>query len=477
MSSATILIVDDDAAHRSMLRTMLRGWGYATEEADDGESAVEKVRQRAWDAVLMDVRMARMDGLEALHRILDWNPATPVLIMTAFSSVDTAVEALRTGAYDYLTKPLDFDVLRHTLERALDHTRLASENRELRERLSSQGGASGAPYGIIGRSAPMHELVEMIATVAPSEATVLITGESGTGKELVARALHAASHRAAKPLVIVNCAALTETLLESELFGHERGAFTGADRRREGRFVQADGGTLFLDEIGEMPLTLQAKLLRALQQGEVQRVGSDTPLTVDVRVIAATNRDLREEAAAGRFREDLYYRLNVIAVHVPALRERAGDVPLLAAFFLDRYTEKNRKHLKGFSPQAMDLLLRHDWPGNVRELENAIERAVILATGDYVTERELPLHLGNAGSGGGGGSGGSSDGNAGAGAGKAPADGDGLAPYAGLSLEDLERRAIIATLRETGDNKSEAARRLGITRATLHNKLKKYDLE
>jgi len=473
MSTATILIVDDDAAHRSMLRTMLRGWGYATEEADDGESAVEKVRQRAWDAVLMDVRMARMDGIAALHHILDWNPATPVLIMTAHSSVDTAVEALRTGAYDYLTKPLDFDVLRHTLERALDHTRLASENRELRERLSAQGAAGGG-HGIIGRSAPMHELVEMIATVAPSEATVLITGESGTGKELVARALHASSHRAARQMVTVNCAALTETLLESELFGHERGAFTGADRRREGRFVQADGGTLFLDEIGEMPLTLQAKLLRALQQGEVQRVGSDTPLTVDVRVIAATNRDLREEAAAGRFREDLYYRLNVIALHVPALRERAGDVPLLAAFFLDRYTEKNRKHLKGFTPQAMDLLLRHDWPGNVRELENAIERAVILATGDYVTERELPLHLGSAGNGGAGAGGASGDGT---GAGNAPADGDGLAPYAGLSLEDLERRAIIATLRETGDNKSEAARRLGITRATLHNKLKKYDLE
>ncbi len=244
--------------------------------------------------------------------------------------------------------------------------------------------------------------------------------------------------------------------------------------------MQADGGTLFLDEIGEMPLPLQAKLLRALQQGEVQRVGSDTPLTVDVRVIAATNRDLREEAAAGRFREDLYYRLNVITVHVPALRERAGDVPLLAAFFLDRYTEKNRKHLKGFSPQAMDILLRHDWPGNVRELENAIERAVILATGDYVTERELPLHLGTGGTGGtaGTGGGGGNGGSAGTGgSGNAPADGDGLAPYAGLSLEDLERRAIVATLRETSDNKSEAARRLGITRATLHNKLKKYDME
>ncbi|WP_164561899.1 sigma 54-interacting transcriptional regulator [Nitratidesulfovibrio vulgaris] len=459
MSDVTVLIVDDDVAHRTMLRTMLRGWGYATDEADDGETAVEKVREKARDAVLMDVRMARMGGIEALRRIVEYNPAVPVLIMTAYSSVETAVEALRLGAYDYLTKPLDFDVLRHTLERALDHTRLVSENRELKSRLDD---AARAP-GIIGRSAPMRELAELVATVAPSEATVLITGESGTGKELVARSLHAGSRRSAKQLVTVNCAALSESLLESELFGHERGAFTGADKRRDGRFVQADRGTLFLDEIGELPLLLQAKLLRALQQGEIQRVGSDVPLTVDVRLLAATNRDLREEVAAGRFREDLFYRLNVIGIHMPALRERPDDIPLLAAHFLDRYAERNRKHLKGFTPQAMDMLLKHPWPGNVRELENAVERAVIMATGDWVGERELPMSLRGAG-----------------GADPAVADAalpTGQDPYAGLSLEDLERRAIVATLRETGDNKSEAARRLGITRATLHNKLKKYDLE
>lgn len=460
VNETTILIVDDDAGHRAMLRTVLRGWGYATDEADDGEGAVAAVHERAWDAVLMDVRMARMGGIEALKNIVEYNPAIPVLIMTAYSSVETAVEALRMGAYDYLIKPLDFDVLRITLERALDHIRLASENRELRDRLSVDGGVSG----IVGRSEPMRELAELVATVAPSEASVLITGESGTGKELVARAIHMGSARRDKMLVTVNCAALSESLLESELFGHERGAFTGADRRREGRFVQADGGTIFLDEIGEMPVLLQAKLLRALQQGEVQRVGSDTPLNVDVRIIAATNRDLREEVAAGRFREDLFYRLNVIGIHMPALRERRDDIPLLAAYFLDRYAERNRKHLKGFTPQAMDMLLKYDWPGNVRELENAVERAVIMATGDYLGERELPMSVRHV------------TGNGmttGMAAGALP----GFDPYAGLSLEDLERRAIIATLREAGENKSEAARRLGITRATLHNKLKKYDLE
>lgn len=272
------------------------------------------------------------------------------MIMTAWSSVESAVDALRLGAYDYLTKPLDFDVLRLSLERALDHTRLATENQELRRRLTNQESP------ILGRSRPVRELVEMVETVAPTEATVLITGESGTGKELVARAIQSASLRKDKPFVTINCAALAENLLESELFGHEKGAFTGADRRREGRFVQADKGTLFLDEIGEMPLSLQAKLLRVLQQGEVQRVGSDEPLTVDVRVIAATNRVLADEVAAGRFREDLFYRLNVIGLEVPPLRARQEDIPLLAAAFLERHAAANRKSLKGFTPQAMDAM-------------------------------------------------------------------------------------------------------------------------
>ncbi len=450
MPQPLILIVDDDSPHRSMLRTVLRGWGYAVEEAEDGAAAVEQVKARAFDAVLTDVRMARLDGIAALREIREWNPSIPVLIMTAWSSVQNAVDALRLGACDYLTKPLELDELKLALERALDHTRLARESQEPGR---AQSEASSL---LLGRSEAMRELVEMVETVAPTEATVLVSGESGTGKELVARAIQAASTRRDKPFVTINCAALAENLLESELFGHEKGAFTGADRRREGRFVQAHGGTLFLDEIGEMPLSLQAKLLRVLQQGEVQRVGCDETIKVDVRVIAATNRVLADEVAAGRFREDLFYRLNVIGLEVPPLRARREDIPLLASTFLERHAAANRKTIKGFTPQAMDAMLRYGWPGNVRELENAVERAVILSGGEYVAERALPLAVQNA---------------------PVPdADGEELA-LGSMSLEDVERKAIEATLRETEDNKSEAARRLGITRATLHSKLKKYGLE
>lgn len=450
MSRSRILLVDDDHGHRVMLRTMLGSWAYEVVDVDDGDTAVQAVREAPFDAVLMDVRMARMDGITALRDILRYNPALPVLLMTAFSSVETAVEALRVGAYDYLIKPLDFDQLRATLARTLEHSRLHIENRELRRQLADAKADTGA--GILGRSQAVRDMLHMVATVAPTEASVLITGESGTGKELVARAMHAGSPRADKNLVTVNCAALAENLLESELFGHEKGAFTGADKRREGRFVQAHGGTLFLDEIGEMPIAVQAKLLRALQDGEVQRVGSDSPLHVDVRILAASNRALHEAVKARIFREDLYFRLNVISVHVPPLRERSEDIPLLATHFLQRFAERNRKALKGFSSHALDALLRYSWPGNVRELENAVERAVIMSTGDTITERELPLTLHSA-----------------------PAHVANA--YASLPLDELERRAILQTLHEVDDNKSEAARRLGISRATLHNKLKRYGLE
>ena len=453
--SSSILVVDDDDAHRSMLRTMLRSWGFTVEEATDGDEAVDLVRERAFDAVLSDVRMARMDGIHALKAMLEYNPALPVVLMTAYSSVETAVDALRIGAYDYLVKPLDFDLLRETLEQAIERSRHSVENRELRRQLTE----ATANQDLVGRSDALKRMLGFIETVAPTEATVLVTGESGTGKELVARALHTASARADKPLVTVNCAALTETLLESELFGHEKGAFTGADRRREGRFVQANGGTLFLDEIGEMPLQLQAKLLRALQQGEIQRVGSDIPITVDVRVIAATNRNLLREAQEKRFREDLFFRLNVISIEVPALRQRGDDIPLLAAYFLQRYAERTRKSIKGCSPQALDSMRRYQWPGNVRELENAVERAVILCCGDLVTPAELPDTVAQAPE-----------------PEEAPESPEAIS-LAGMALEDVERRAIEDTMRQTGDNKSEAARRLGITRATLHNKLRKYGLE
>ena len=442
----TILIVDDDPGHRGMLTTLLADWGFRVEAAADGETAVARCREQAFDLILMDVRMAGISGIEALREIKAYNPAIPILIMTAYSDVETAVEAIKAGAYDYLTKPLDFEDLRLTMERALDHAALRDENRTLRQTLA----ASFDTGGIIGQSPPMRRLMEMLATIAPSEATVMVTGESGTGKELIARAIHANSPRRKGPYIAVNCAALTETLLESELFGHEKGAFTGAEKRREGRFLAADKGTIFLDEIGEMPLSMQVKLLRAIQEREIQRVGGDQTLRVDVRIVAATNRDLLAEVEAGRFRQDLYYRLNVVALALPPLRDRGEDIPLLASYFLRKFAEKNGKHIKGFTPEAMDRMLKHSWPGNVRELENAVERAVVLALGEYIGERELPPAL----------SGGPDE----------PRPGG----FANLTLEELERVAILDALEAAGGNKSEAARRLGITRKIMHAKLAKY---
>ncbi|MEJ2589182.1 MAG: sigma-54 dependent transcriptional regulator [Deltaproteobacteria bacterium] len=454
--SATILVVDDDKGHLTTLKTVLKSWGFEADAADDGTLAVEKVQERPYDLILMDVRMAVMSGIEALRQIQAYNPSIPILIMTAYSSVESAVEAMKAGAYDYLTKPLDFDDLKLTMERALEHTRLKEENMALKEKLNSGGRLKN----IIGKSPAMKELVDMVALVAPSEATILITGESGTGKELVARAIHANSSRKDGPLVIVNCAALAETLLESELFGHEKGAFTGADKRREGRFAHANKGTIFLDEIGEMSLTMQAKLLRVIQDRKIQRVGSDQSIGVDVRIVAATNRRLEEAVSKGTFREDLYYRLNVVTLHVPPLRDRIDDIPRLAKHFLDRYAERNQKPLKGFDPRAMDMLLKYTWPGNVRELENAVERAVILVPGDYITPKELPLSITEA----------------------YPLKDElpqvtPAAPDAnGLSLEALEKQAILNTLAAEDGNKSEAARKLGITRRTLYKKLEKYGM-
>ena len=442
----TILVVDDDTAHRTMLRTLVGGWGYAITEADDGGSAIGMVRQQPYDLVLMDVRMLKVSGLEALAAIKSINPAIPVVIMTAHSSVETAVAALTQGAHDYLTKPLDFDKLRITLERAMEHSRLKAENRQLRERLGLQFDRRH----IIGQSAAMVRLFDSVAQVAPSEATVLIAGESGTGKELIAGAIHFNSSRRDGPFVRLNCAAITETLLESELFGHEKGAFTGADRRREGRFFQADGGSLLLDEVSEMPLPMQVKLLRVLQEREFTRVGGDTVIRVNVRVIAATNKDLPELVSGGRFREDLYYRLNVVGLTLPALRERAEDIPLLALHFLEAFALKNRKEVKGFTPQAMDRLIRYAWPGNVRELMNAVERAVVMTRGDFLTEEDVALI-------------------------PTTAMPEPEQPAAGTRpLEAVEKATILTTLKAADGNKSEAARRLGITRRTLHKKLKAY---
>jgi two-component system response regulator HydG len=456
MPKATLLVVDDDHSHLTMLQTLIESWGYGVETLSDGAAAVQRVETGPVDLILMDVRMAAMSGIEALKRIKMYNPAIPIIIMTAYSSVSSAVEALKAGAYDYLIKPLDFDALKICVERAREHAGLKAENRQLKARLNAGFHADN----IIGKSPAMKSMTDMLAMIAPSDATVLITGESGTGKELIARSIHFNSPRKDCPLVVVNCAAIAETLLESELFGHEKGSFTGADRKRDGRFQQAHGGTLFLDEIGETSAMMQAKLLRAIQEREIQRVGGEETIHVDVRIIAATNRDLAQEVRAGRFREDLFYRLNVVTLEVPPLRDRLEDIPLLAQHFLHQFAAKNRKSVKGFSPQAMDMLIKHGWPGNVRELENAIERAVILMTGDHITEKHLPLSI--------------------------------IQHYATQpesdssfevlditrdgqrSLGEIEREVILATLEETSGNKSEAARRLGITRKTLHNKLKQY---
>lgn len=446
--SRNILVVDDDLSHRTMLTTLLSGWGYDVSEADDGQSAIDLVGERPFDLVLMDIRMVKVSGLTALTAIKEINPAIPVIIMTAYSSIDTAIDAIKKGAYEYLTKPLDFDELHLKMDQAMEHSMLKEENRLLRELVGDRFDTGS----IIGRSPSMIRLLETTARAAASDATVLITGESGTGKEMIAGAIHFNSPRKENPFIKMNCAAITEGLLESELFGHEKGSFTGALRRREGRFRQAHGGSLFLDEVSEMPLAMQVKLLRVLQEREITRVGGEEVIPVDVRIIAATNKDLPALVKEGRFREDLYYRLNVINLSVPPLRERSEDIPVLAEHFLKMFSIKNNKPLKGFSPQAMSILIKHQWPGNVREMMNTIESAVVLSRTSYLSPEDIPslrkdesfmtIPLDEA--------------------------------YPDHSLEEIERKSILGTLESAQGNKSEAARKLGITRATLHKKLKKY---
>ena len=447
---AEILVVDDDAAHVKMLQAVLTHEGYRVCTASHGKAAVEEINRRFFDLVLMDIRMQNMDGIEALKEIKKISPGIPVLLMTAYASVKTAVEALKSGAFDYLTKPLDTDVLVNTVGKALSFHRLEEENKNLKVAL----GALSPSGRIIGRSPAMQECLETLRLAAPSAATVLITGESGTGKELIAKALHENSPRKDHPLITVNCAALPETLLESELFGHVKGAFTGATDRKKGRFQLAHQGTIFLDEIAETSPAIQAKLLRVLQEKEFEPVGSGQTVRVDVRVAAATNRDLPSEIAAGRFREDLYYRLNVLQIHIPPLRRRKEDVPLLADFFLSRYAKKNRRRITGFSPRTMDLLMRYDWPGNVRELENIVERAVILSKGEVILPADLPDTFRKT----------DADAHA--------RDPGGLGP--GRPLKEVEKEMILQTLEMAGGNRTRAAEILGISRRTLQLKLKGY---
>ncbi len=446
-----ILVVDDESSHRQMIEAVLSAEGYEISQADDGQTAIVAVEDRFYDLVIMDIRMPKISGIEALKKIKAISPGIPIIIMTAYASVGTAVEALKAGAYDYLIKPLDIEELKILVAKALRFRQLEQENVYLKERLNDRFDFSK----ILGRSPAMNSLFETMALVAPSEATVLIVGDSGTGKELIASAVHQNSPRKDRPLIKVNCAALPETLLESELFGHEKGAFTGAIARKQGRFQLAHKSSIFLDEIAEMAPATQAKILRVLQEREFEPVGSSQTFKVDTRIIAATNKNLEEEIKAGRFREDLYYRIKVVTLVVPPMRERRDDIPLLADFFLKQYAEKNKRPIKGFTPRAVDLLMRYDWPGNVRELENVVERAVIMARGDMITPLEFPDVLQDL---------------------DEEAKASPLALTAGRSLKEVEKVMILRTLEETGGNRTHAARSLGISRRTLQLKLKEYGI-
>lgn len=448
---AKILVVDDDASHRTMLKAVLAAEGYQVHEADDGRSACREVEKHVFDMVLMDLRMRHMDGDVAQKKISQIVPGTPVVIMTAYGSVRSAVEALKAGVQDYLTKPIDIDELKFMIDKTLHHRKLELENVNLKARLDAQFDFGN----IIGQSASMRELFETLTLVAPSEATILIQGESGTGKELVANAIHHNSPRKENPFIKVNCAALPESLLENELFGHTKGAFTGATGPQKGRFQLAHQGTLFLDEIAEMTPATQAKILRVLQEREFEPVGGTHTVQVDTRVISATNRDIENEIAGGRFRVDLYYRLNVVILKVPPLRDRSADIPLLAEHFLAHYAQKNHRRLKGIQPSAMDFLLRYPWPGNVRELENVIERAVIMARGNEVEPEHFPGTL---------------------------IDHEGSARQqmpvlaSGRSLKAVEKEMVLKTLEDMDGNRTQAAKVLGISRRTLQLKLKEYGI-
>ena len=448
--SYKILIVDDDIGHRTMLTLNLEGLGYTVIEREDGDEVLATLRDVPVDLILLDLKMERMGGLETLKALSVAGISIPTVVITAFSSIESVVEAMKNGAYDYIAKPIDIDNLAHVLSRALDHAALRTENNQLKERLSVQYSFGN----IIGSSPVMQEMFRTLSLVAGSDATVLILGESGTGKELVANGMHEQSPRENGPFVKVNCSALHEDLLESELFGHETGAFTGAVSRRKGRFELAHGGTLFLDEIGDMSLTTQAKILRVLQEGEFERLGGTETISVDVRLLAATHKDLAAMIKDESFRQDLYFRLAVVPVELPPLRKRQEDISELAYHFLKRYTTKNKKGIKGFHPETLAVFMRYNWPGNIRELENTIERAVILCLTEQITPAELPAHF----------------------LPDSPKQIDMKVASHTWTLRDMEKEMIKAILLETKNNKSQAAKHLGIARQTLINKIKEYEI-
>jgi len=442
-SSAAILVVDDEFSVRDSLQEWFKKDGYRTGAAQDAQEALRMLQESSWDVVLLDIKMPGMDGLELQRRIRDIDSNIVVVMITAYASVETAVRALKEGAYDYVTKPIDPDELSHLVQRAMEQRRLQSENIRLKQTVEELS----LPSHVVGESPQMSKVLELVRSVAETDATVLIRGESGTGKELIAQAIHASSARRYFPIIPVNCGALPESLLESELFGHERGAFTGAQYRRKGKLEMADGGTLFLDEVGTISARTQVDLLRVLETKEFTRLGGTRPIRVEFRVICATNQDLEQLVKEGQFRDDLYYRINVFSIYIPPLRERREDIPLLAQHFLEKYARQMNRAFKEFDPKAMDLLVRYGWPGNVRELANAIERALVVGTPPTVRVDDLPLQLSDRAGG-----------------------------PTGDSLEDVERTHVERILSRTGGNVTRAAEILKIDRVTLYNKIKKYGL-
>jgi DNA-binding NtrC family response regulator len=442
-----ILVVDDELAQRTVISGFLEKQGFDVTLAENGEKALELFRQDSFDLVLTDQKMPNMSGLDLLNAIQAINPETAVVLMTAYGSIAAAVASIKGGAIDYLTKPLNLDELLFRIRQVGERRRLFVENRELREMLQGRHRIEG----IIGESGQMLEVLSLVRRAAPSEATVLIRGESGTGKELIANAIHFASPRAHGPLVKVNCAALPETLLESELFGHEKGAFTGAITSRQGRFELANGGTIFLDEIGDLPLHLQAKLLRVLQEREYEKVGSSRPVKVNVRILAASHRPLEALIKTGELREDLYYRLNVVTILIPPLRERRSDLSLLIEHFVQQFAKKNGKTIRGLTHDARDILLSYDYPGNVRELENLIERAVVLTRDEVIGSGDLPLTVQEP-----------------------EIENRDMEPNLTIAVEALERRMIRDTLARFDGVQIRTAERLGISERGLRYKLIKY---
>lgn len=453
MEKARILIAEDEKTQRDLLEGFLKKEGFSVEAVANGKEALERLEVHSFDLALVDYKMPELDGLQTLREVRKLYPDFPVIMMTAYGTVETAVASMKEGALDYLTKPIDLDELLLTLQKVIERSTLLRENKELRAQLQDRYQFTQIVYA----SPKMEEVMGLVARVAPSQATVLIRGESGTGKELIANAIHYASPRSQQPWVKVSCAAIPETLLESELFGHEKGAFTGATQRRIGRFEEADGGSIFLDEIGDLSPSTQVKLLRILQDKEFQRLGLNMTLKTDVRVIAATHRNLEEAIQKGLFREDLYYRLDVISIALPPLRERREDISLLIDHFLKKYSEENQKPISDISKEARDLLLRYPYPGNIRELENLIERAVILCRGEMITTQDLPFHLKEEKS-----------------------EMLWISSQKGKSLpeslEEIEKDSILRALHQHDGVQTKAAESLGISERVLRYKMKKYGI-